>query len=454
MGWPENTDTLKKFYPTSVMETAADIIFFWVARMMMFGLHFMDETPFHTVYFHALIRDKEGRKMSKTYGNVVDPLYLVYGVDPADVPEEERTAARLLFEDYPEGIQAQGADALRFTLCMYAAQGRDIRLDIRRVEGYRAFLNKIWQATRFVQMNTADLPRDAAPVIDATKLSVTDKWILERLAQAVDRVNQGLEDYRFNDAAQAIYDFLWNEYCDWYIELSKPVLYNKGEGPEVAQAKATTQAVLIHVLETVLRLLHPFAPFVSEEIWQQLPKASDAPATISHTRYPEALSARYPEAAKHTEQLIAIVQAMRNVRGEANVPPSKVAPKLFIFSDDAAISALLEATEPFIKALAKVESIELVATDSPRPKASATAMADTLELNIPLAGLIDIDEERQRLNKQLKKLDKDIAFVSKKLGNPRFVERAPAEVVEKEREKLAEYEEKRATLQAGLERLA
>ncbi|MDX9720806.1 MAG: valine--tRNA ligase [Myxococcota bacterium] len=451
MGWPEQTATLQKFYPTTVMETAADIIFFWVARMMMMGLHFMGETPFSTVYFHALIRDKDGQKMSKTYGNVVDPLHVVYGVDPEQLPEDERAACRLLFEDYPQGIEAQGADALRFTLAMYAAQGRDIRLDIKRVEGYRSFLNKLWQASRFVMMHLEEGSHEAEVGaqldVDASQLSLADAWILERLRLVVEHVSTALNDFRFNEAAQAVYDFLWNEYCDWYIELSKPVLY-------AAEAqKAVTRSVLLHVLETVLRLLHPFAPFVTEEIWQALPKTAASPASIMVAPWPEPAPARFSEQAARMQRVIGIVQALRNLRGEANVPPGKAIPMLQVFSDEPQLLPLLEESRGYLRALTKVEDYACLPTSASRPKVSATTMADGLELSVPLEGLIDLDEERARLGKALAKLESQLQAMAKKLSNQGFVSRAPEEVVAAERAKLEASEAAKARLQAALERL-
>ena len=459
MGWPENTATLEKFYPTSVMETGADIIFFWVARMMMMGLHFMGEIPFETVYFHALIRDKDGQKMSKTYGNVVDPLHVVYGVTPDSVPEAEREACRQLFEDHPEGIPAQGADALRFTLSMYAAQGRDIRLDLKRVEGYRGFLNKVWQASRFVLMNLEDSDAlaygsceagESSLIAQKNRFSLADCWILERLNLAVGAVTAALDEFRLNDAAQAVYDFLWNEFCNWYIELAKPTLYQSGD----ELAKATSRNVLVHVVETIQRLLHPFTPYVTEEIWQALPKAEGSPSSICVAPWPKVSETlRFPEEAAKMQVAISLIQALRNIRGESNVPPSKRIAELFIYSDDASDRAIIDATELFVKTLSKVDAIVYRAKSDPRPSAAATIIASNVELVVPLAGLIDVEEEKSRIDKAIKKLDKDIEFIAKKLGNAKFVDRAPADVVATERQKLAEFQESKDQLSASLIRL-
>lgn len=473
LGWPQQTEALAKFYPTTVMETGFDIIFFWVARMMMFGLHFMGEVPFEQVYFHALIRDKYGDKMSKTKGNVVDPLHVVFGVTPDALEEDERKSCAQLFEDYPEGIDAMGADALRFTLSIYAAQGRDIRLDLKRVEGYRGFFNKLWQASRFVLMNLERLSAEDAARVQATgsspqaalpfapeDLSLADAWILDRLQATVDKVTTALDGaagrpetgFVFNKAAEGVYDFVWNEFCDWYIELSKPSLY--ADDPSEAAARLVTCQVLVHVLETVLRLLHPFAPYVSEEIWQALPRAAGSPVSIAIAPWPvvdEAL--RAPERARQCGLVIAAVSALRTLRGEANVPASKTIPQVIAYSDDRGVREILSSTAVLIAKLARVDALELRSVSTPRPSPAATTLAEGTELVVPLAGLIDIEEERGRIARALEKLDKEIAFVSRKLSNEKFVQNAKPEVVQAERDKLAAYQSDKARLQAGLERL-
>ena len=439
MGWPENTETLKKFYPTSVMETAADIIFFWVARMMMFGIHFMGETPFKDVYFHALVRDKAGQKMSKTKGNVIDPLLLIYGCNPETVPEDERVASQQLFDDYPQGIDPQGADALRFSLTMLAAQGRDVRLDIRRIEGYRAFLNKVWQASRFVLMNlegtdaySAITPNGCTEPFKPEDLSMTDAWILDGLNRCVDEVTKAIDDFNFNEGAQKIYDFLWNVFCDWYIELAKVVLYSNN--PDMEKAKRTTRLVLVHVLETILRLLHPFAPFMTEEIWQALPKTQNAPESLMIAPWPVKNEAFLDEKrAASTQTLIGIVSAIRNIRGEANIPPGKAIPQIFALSDDANRRQIVDTMAASIRQLAKIDTIVIGDSNTTKPAPCAIGVADGIELVVPFADLINIDEERARLDKNIAKVKKDLEASERKLNNPNFVARAKPEVVETER---------------------
>ena len=442
LGWPDQTKALEKFYPTSVMETGADIIFFWVARMMMFGIHFMGETPFKDVYFHALVRDKAGLKMSKTKGNVIDPLLLIYGCDPDSVPADEKAASQQLFDDYPKGIDPQGADALRFSLTMLAAQGRDVRLDIKRIEGYRAFLNKVWQASRFVFMNIEN--SDAYSAISTqgcsepfapSDLSMTDAWILDGLNRCVADVTAQIDAFNFNEAAQRIYDFLWNSFCDWYIELSKVVLYN--DDPNAEKAKRTTRLVLIHVLETLLRLLHPFAPFMTEEIWQAIPKKEGAPESIMIAPWPKENAAFYNrEQADKTQTLIAIVSAIRNIRGEANIAPSKAIPQMLALCDDPEKRKIVSDMASAIRQLAKVDAITVADSSAQKPAPCAIGVADGVELVVPFADLIDIDEERARLDKNIAKVQKDLDASERKLGNPNFVSRAKPEVVAVERERI------------------
>lgn len=442
MGWPDNTETLKKFYPTSVMETAADIIFFWVARMMMFGIHFMGETPFKDVYFHALVRDKAGLKMSKTKGNVIDPLLLIYGCKPETVPEDEKKASQQLFDDYPNGIAPQGADALRFSLTMLAAQGRDVRLDIKRIEGYRAFLNKVWQASRFVLMNlentdafSAVTEKGCAEPFDPRQLTMTDAWILDGLNRLIEDVTNAIENFNFNDAAQKIYDFLWNAFCDWYIELAKVVLY--ADDPELEPQKRTTRLVLVHVLETILRLLHPFAPFMTEEIWQALPKTQNAPASIMIAPWPKPNHAFLnEEKAAATRMLIDVVTAIRNIRGEANISPAKPIPLILALSDNPESRHVIELTQNAIQQLAKIQNIAISGTGVEKPTPCAIGVAHGVELVVPFADLINIDEERARLDKNIAKLQKDLDQSLKKLNNPKFVERAKPEVVKTEQERV------------------
>jgi len=418
MGWPEETLTLKKFYPTSCLVTGFDILFFWVARMMMMGLKFMGEVPFREVYIHALVRDAQGQKMSKSKGNVIDPLSVI--------------------DEY-------GTDAFRFTLAAFAAQGRDIKLSTERIAGYKAFANKLWNAARFALMNLEGFDPDG---VDLAKLelSLADRWILVRLAAAAGETNAALADYKFNDAAGTLYAFTWHEFCDWYIELVKSDLY--GDDPTV---KTRAQAVLYTVLEQLLRLLHPLMPFITEEIWQALPGSRPA-ASIMLADYPD--GAGLPadaEGARRMELIMDVVKAIRNIRGEMDVPPGKqIAAVLDCRS--AASTAVLQAGAGYIRALARVGEISC-GVGIPRPEKSATQVAGDVEILLPLAGLIDADAEEVRLLKEIAKFEKDVELFEKKLGNEAFVAKAPPQVLEKDRGKLAEAREKLGILQQSLEKI-
>ncbi|MBI3091608.1 MAG: valine--tRNA ligase [Candidatus Tectomicrobia bacterium] len=407
MGWPEQTPELKKFYPTTVLVTAFDILFFWVARMAMMGLKFMGDVPFRDVYIHALVRDLEGQKMSKSKGNVIDPLVI---------------------------IDKYGADAFRFTLAILAAQGRDVKLSEERIEGYRHFANKIWNAARFVLRAIEDDPSgdgggqavgqgDLLTGLDRAALEVSDRWILSRLNRLIGVVQTGLEEYKFNDAAAGIYQFFWHEFCDWYIELVKPRL--NGEN---AAAKQTAQAVLAHVLETSLRLLHPFMPFISEELWQQTPHTGDsvslAPFPTSEERWLDG------EAEAEMELLMGVISGIRNVRSEFNVKPALVLPRVVISCDTpGGLAALRRAAEP-IKTLARIETLDL-GEHLPRPGTCGTAVVGRVEAFVPFEGLINIEEEAARLQKELRKVDQEIAQLDRKLANQEFISKAPAEIIEK-----------------------
>jgi valyl-tRNA synthetase len=418
MGWPEETLTLKKFYPTSCLVTGFDILFFWVARMMMMGLKFMGEVPFKEVYIHALVRDAQGQKMSKSKGNVIDPLSVI--------------------DEY-------GTDAFRFTLAAFAAQGRDIKLSTERIAGYKAFANKLWNAARFALMNLEGFDPGE---VDLTKfeLSLADRWILARLAEAARETNAALVDYKFNDAASTLYAFTWHEFCDWYIELVKGDLY--GADPAV-QARA--QAVLYTVLEQLLRLLHPLMPFITEEIWQALPGLRPV-ASLMLADYPtgEELPAD-AEGARRMELIMDVVKAIRNIRGEMDVPPGKqIAAVLDCRS--AASAGILQAGEGYIRALARVGEISCGVGLS-RPEKAATQVAGDVEILLPLAGLVDVDAEEVRLAKEIAKVEKDVELFEKKLGNEAFVAKAPPQVLEKDRGKLAEAKEKLGILQQSLEKI-
>jgi valyl-tRNA synthetase len=414
MGWPDKTENLARFYPTSALVTGFDIIFFWVARMMMMGLKFMDEVPFRDIYIHALVRDAEGQKMSKSKGNVIDPL---------DIVDEF------------------GADAFRFTLAAFAAMGRDVRLSEDRISGYRNFINKIWNAARFVEMNRAD--DGASCEMPAELSSITARWIRSRLAATATDVREALDGYRFNDAASRLYQFVWHEYCDWYIELSKVSL---DAGEEEARE---TRAMLTAVLEQALRLLHPIAPFVTEEIWQSLPVAGRTEGSIMRACYPAGIEGwRDEEADAEVGALIEIVRAARNIRSESNIPPKT---PLALWVGEGPARAVAIAQGALIKRLAGIGEIH---TAGGAPADSATALAAGTEISIPIAEHVDLDAETARLEKEIAKLEKEIARLDKKLGSPKFLEKAPPEIVEKDRGKLHAAMEERDTLSRSLEKVA
>jgi valyl-tRNA synthetase len=457
MGWPEETATLQKFYPTQVMETGSDILFFWVARMMMMGLWFMDDVaPFEQVYLHAMVRDKEGNKMSKTKGNVIDPLHMIHGADPKDLDPDLHAE---LLKQYPDGVDPQGADALRFTLAIYAAQGRDIKLDIKRMEGYRAFLNKLWNAARFSMMNLEDFEPtayasytgewdDGAPV-DVDDTTIADRWILERLDEVIDDVTEALDEFRFNDAADDLYQFVWHEYCDWYIELTKDVFYSEDadEG-----AKDAARATLNYVLDNVLRLMHPIAPYITEEIWQALPRAEDAPESIMISQWPEARGVEeFDEDATRMDLIIGLISAIRGIRGETNVKPGVTIDEVFFLTDSEEARAAIEAGRSYIARLAKVDTSTIVSPqEAGKVEGAATSVHEGVEIRIPLAGLIDVAEEMKRVKKDLDRVEDDIAHVRGKLDNEQFVQNAPEDIVEGERAKLEAYLEEKEALEASI----
>jgi valyl-tRNA synthetase len=418
LGWPQETPELKVFYPTSVLSTGFDILFFWVARMAMLGIKFMGDVPFRHVYIHALIRDAEGQKMSKSKGNVVDPLHV---------------------------MDKFGTDAFRFTLAALAAQGRDIRLAEERIEGYRNFANKIWNAARLVLSNLEGydpaLARRGTP-------SVADRWIRSRLTEATAQVRKAIDGYRFNDAASAVYQFLWHEYCDWYLEIAKRSLYQ----PESPAARAVTQHTLVEVLETTLRLLHPFMPFISEELWQRLPHTGDsvpAPArSIMIAPFPKASrKARDPEAERLMAPVLDVVSAIRTIRSESRISPA-VELAVTVRPASPAVATSLVSSAGIIGGLARAAIT--VAADGARPASSAMATTPSGDVLVRLEGVVDFDAERQRLRKEIEKARKEIAFLEGKLGRPEFVERAPAEVVERERARLTEQRETERKLAASL----
>ena len=412
LGWPEKTDSLKRFYPTSVLCTGFDILFFWVARMIMMGLKFMGDVPFRDVYIHALIRDAEGQKMSKTKGNVIDPL---------------------------EVMEQYGTDALRFTLAAFAAQGRDIKLAEDRIEGYRNFCNKLWNASRFVFMNLEDYKGSCA-LDERSKFSSADLWILSRLNRATKDVNEALEAFRFNDAALTVYKFIWNEYCDWYIELTKSKLVDPGS------QRVAAQNMLIHVLDSALKLLHPFMPFITEEIWQKLPQNEDS---IMVSAFPEYREAQTNEAIeKEMEVIMEVITGIRNIRGEMNLNPG-LKLNVLVKTQNSAIQQTLQDHGGYIRELARVEQLE-TGPNIKKPKVSASSVLGEMDLIIPLEGKMDFQEELKRVEKELKKIEKDLIFLDKKLSNPDFVKKAPVDIIEKDEQRKKSLSLKQAKLEIHL----
>ncbi len=442
LGWPEKTPELDTFYPSSVLVTGFDIIFFWVARMIMMGLKFTGEVPFRDIYIHGLVLDSHGQKMSKSKGNVLDPIDLIDGIDleslvakrttglmkPKDAPKIEKQTRK----DFPEGIPSFGTDALRFTFATLASTGRDINFDLGRVEGYRNFCNKLWNAANYVLMNTEG--KDCGQNGGDVALSAADKWIDARLQQTQQQVIEALQNYRLDHAAQAIYDFTWNEYCAWYLELSKPVL--SSDDSSEAQLRGTRQT-LVRVLESLLRTVHPLMPFITEEIWQKIsPLAGCKGATIMRQPYPQPDTGNVDEAAaREIEWVKEFIVGVRQIRSGMDIKPSKPLPVLLQNASDMDISNL-ERNRHTIDFLARTESISVLNADDEAPE-SATALLGEMKLLIPMAGLIDKDAEIARLGKEIEKKKQDVMRIEGKLSNPKFVERAPEAVVAKEREKIA-----------------
>lgn len=452
LGWPEDTPEFRRFYPTAVLETGFDILFFWVARMIMMGLHFTGEVPFRTVFLHAMVRDRHGRKMSKTVGNVIDPLHIIDGIRPQDLSTDEREIYAQLLEDYPEGVGPQGADALRLTLAVAAAAGRDIRLDIRRIEGYRAFLNKVWNASRFAWMHLHDAETPPHPRDLVAHLSQADRWILHELETTRALTEEALGAYRFNDAAQILYAFVWHQVCDWYVELVKPVFFEENNASD--DVRQAARATLRHVLDTTFRLLHPMVPFVTEELWQTLDFAREGERFLTNARWPEPEPDLLDAESAHRIRLtISTITGLRRIRGESQVPAGRNIPEVLLKTPDQATRAMLEEQAVHIRRLTRTDALRFLSTEDSPPPQCATTVADGIEIHVPLAGLVDVDAERTRLQKELDKAQKDIAFFERKLNNPRFVEKAPPEVVAEDRARLAAAIDARTTLQAGLQRL-
>jgi valyl-tRNA synthetase len=416
LGWPAQTRDLKAFYPTSVLVTGFDILFFWVARMMMMGLKFMGDVPFRDVYIHALVRDAEGQKMSKSRGNVVDPL----GV-----------------------IEKYGTDAFRFTLAAFAAQGRDVRLSEERLGGYRNFANKIWNASRFTLTNLEGFDPAQPPAEAAYTLA--DRWILSRLNQTIAEVRQGLDTYKFNEAASAIYQFLWHVFCDWYVELIKPELYQE----KSAGQKWLAQKVLAQVLDVSLRLLHPFMPFITEEIWRELPGNQGSIMVSEFPRVRE--EERQPEAEAGMELIMGVIGAVRNLRSEMNVPAGRKV-DVVLHSPNAGARQLLDENRIYVESLARTGTITLQEKGE-KPKGAATAIVGDVEVFLPLKGILNLEDEEKRIQKELTKVLEELARTDLKLHNRDFLQKARPEAVEKEKEKVRVLSEKEAKLKESLTRV-
>ena len=454
LGWPEKNEALDDFYPGSVLVTGFDIIFFWVARMIMMGLKFMGDVPFREVYIHGLIRDQDGQKMSKSKGNVLDPLDLIDGVD-LDTLLEKRTTGlmqehlkpqieKITRKQFPDGIDQYGADALRFTFASLATTGRDIRFDLGRIEGYKNFCNKLWNAARYVLMNTEELGDGNV------ELSSADRWIRARFDETVAHVHRNFDGYRLDLVAQAIYEFTWHEFCDWYLELSKPVLQSD---TSTAAAQLGTRRTLVEILEGLLRLLHPIMPFVTEEIWQQVaPRAGIDGPTIMLQPYPQPATGEADgKAVADIEWLKKFILGVRQIRGEMDIPPGKPLPVILENASDADERRANEHAS-LLQRVGRVESVTLLA-DGEEPPAAATALIDELRLLVPMKGMIDVDAERTRLGKQLDKVQADLARARSKLDNPNFVNNAPADVVTQEKQRAADFERQIAQLSEQLEKL-
>ena len=450
LGWPEQTEFLKKFHSTDVLVTGFDIIFFWVARMIMMTMHLMKnedgtpQVPFKTVYVHGLVRDGQGQKMSKSKGNVLDPLDIIDGIDLETLvqkrtsglmqPKLAKKIEKATREEFANGIESYGTDALRFTFCSLASTGRDIKFDMGRVEGYRNFCNKIWNAARYV----LDKGEDCGQNGESYELSLADRWIISQLQRTEAEVTRQLDQFRFDLAAQALYEFIWNQYCDWYLELSKPVLWDENAPVERQRG---TRRTLVRVLEVALRLAHPFMPFITEEIWQRIaPLAGIQGKTIMLQPWPVANEERIDPAAENDiEWLKELMLGTRNIRGEMNIGPGKPLP-IFLKNVSAEDQRRLTENEALLKKLARLESITVLAAGEEAPL-SATALVGEMEVLVPMAGLIDKGAELARLDKEILRLQGEVQRVGGKLSNAGFVDKAPAEVIEKERAKLAEAEQ-------------
>ncbi|KZZ55687.1 valine--tRNA ligase [Oleiphilus sp. HI0125] len=464
LGWPEATERLKTFHPTDVLVTGFDIIFFWVARMITMTMHFIKDddgkaqVPFKYVYVTGLIRDENGDKMSKSKGNVLDPLDMIDGIDLESLvekrtgnmmqPQLAQKIEKRTRKTFADGISAHGTDALRFTLYSLASTGRDINWDMKRLEGYRNFCNKIWNAARYVLMNTEE--HDCAQNHDNYELSIADKWIISRLQQTEATIEKAVSEFRLDLASQTLYDFIWNEYCDWYLELSKPILNDENSSAELL---AGTRRTLVRVLEAILRLSHPFMPYITEEIWQRIaPLAGKSGETIMTQAYPVCDQSKIDEATiADIDWVKGVIVGLRNIRGEMDISPAKAIPALIHNGNDED-KRRFEENGALIKSLAKLESLDWV--DGEELPMCATQLVGKMEVLVPMAGLINVEAELARLKKEAGKAEGEIKRLQGKLGNEKFVANAPADVVEKEKEKLAAAEQSLATLSEQMEKIA
>lgn len=462
LGWPEDTEALKAYYPTNVLVTGFDIIFFWVARMIMMGLKFMDDVPFKEIYIHGLVRDSHGQKMSKSKGNVLDPIDLIDGIELEALvnkrtsgmmqPKMAKKVEKQTRKDFPDGIPPFGTDALRFTFASLASTGRDINFDLGRVEGYRNFCNKLWNAANYVLMNTEG--KDCGQTGGEVTLSAADKWIIALLHKTEQTVIDAIEGYRLDHATQAIYDFTWNEYCAWYLELSKPVLTSENSNEAVSDKELRgTRQTLVRVLETLLRLTHPIMPYITEEIWQKVaPLAGVSGETIMRQAYPQPGGEAVDQSAiDEMEWVKTFILGIRKIRSGMDIKPSKLVPVL-LQNAGAEDQTRLQANRNTIDFLARTESIGVLAATEEAPE-SATALVGKMKVLIPMAGLIDVAAEAARLTREIDKIKSELQRIEVKLANPNFVDRAPEAVVQKERDRMAEIGNTVNSLEEQLQRI-
>ena len=434
LGWPKKTSELETFYPTTVLVTGFDIIFFWVARMVMMGLKFMDCIPFNEVYIHGLVRDKDGQKMSKSKGNILDPIDLIQGIDLNELiqkrtdglmqPDMAKTITEATKKEFQSGIPEFGTDALRFTFASLATTGRDVRLNLNQIEGYRNFCNKLWNASRFVTMNTAEIKLQDIN-LDSENMTLADHWIQSKLHELINTIARHITSYRLDLVARTLYDFVWHDYCDWYLELSKSILNNE---KTTQTQKQTTRFNLLITMETTLRCLHPIIPFITEEIWQSFTDNKENQSIMTEP-YPEADDFTYDQnIMDQMDWLIGFVSNIRQIRSEMNISPKKKISVLLKETSSIEIERLKE-TQNYIQALGSVEAISILSDDDQEP-VSATALLDGMKILIPLEGLIDIEDEKQRLQKNLAKIDKDIKSSKQRLLNKDFRSKAPQEIID------------------------